>query len=581
MAGSTQGRRNAGWVWWQFVAAGLAHALLALLAFPPVDVWLLAFAAPVPLIWAGCRAAERPLLGALLAAIGVLPLWFFQERWLIEVTALGYPFLAVYMSLCTGFGVYLIARIRRRATGIVPIPMCVLAPLALGASEILRGEILLTGYAWFLAGHPLIESAVLAAPAAVLGTYFVSFLVHALAGAAADAAGWSGAPRARGGQAAVVIAVVWSITSLVGLRQSAPRADAIAMHVAVVQTNIPQSNKMGWSITDRQTDMRRFAELTRQAAATRPPPDVILWPETMFPGISLSPELLDQFDEAWRTNNPGLYAAGERSPYIVLAQDLLKLQAETGIPVIVGSIAMPDPPPGLRGEREDRLDFGIEHNSAFLIDSGRVQPDRYDKVDLTPFGEVIPYVYRWPSLQAKIVSLGAAGMAFNLTPGTKPTTLPVSVRAGDAAATSGEEVHVATPICFEGTRAGLCRWLVCDGPRLRAVAIFNLSNDGWFGHFTGGREQHLQAARWRTVELAVPMVRAVNTGISAAIDSRGRIIHLGPAAKGAVNTDGVLSAKLTIEPNRRPTIYGRIGDIWAWAVLLAAGIWWMWRVVKG
>ena len=78
MAGSTQGRRNAGWVWWQFVAAGLVHALLALLAFPPVDVWLLAFAAPVPLIWAGCRAAERPLLGAMLAAIGVLPLWFCQ-----------------------------------------------------------------------------------------------------------------------------------------------------------------------------------------------------------------------------------------------------------------------------------------------------------------------------------------------------------------------------------------------------------------------------------------------------------------------------------------------------------------------
>ena len=53
--------------------------------------------------------------------------------------------------MCTGFGVYLIARIRRRTTGGVAIPMALLAPVALGAVEVLRGEVLLTGYAWFLA----------------------------------------------------------------------------------------------------------------------------------------------------------------------------------------------------------------------------------------------------------------------------------------------------------------------------------------------------------------------------------------------------------------------------------------------
>ncbi len=209
-----------------------------------------------------------------------------------------------------------------------------------------------------------------------------------------------------------------------------------------------------------------------------------------------------------------------------------------------------------------------------------MRAERYDKVDLTPFGEVIPYVWRFPALQDKIVSLGAAGMAFNLTPGTAPMTLPVKVRGESGVAAVGE-VQAAMPICFEGTRAGLCRWLVCDGSRLRAPVIFNLSNDGWFGRFTGGREQHLQAARWRCVELGVPMVRAVNTGISAAIDHRGRIMERGPTGKADVDTEGVLSVTLQLEPDRRATLYGRIGDVWAWTVLLAAGVWWLLRVVRG
>lgn len=582
MAGSTEGRRVTGCAWWKLVAAGLVYALFAALAFPPLNVWVLAFVVPLPLIWAGCRTAERPLSGSLLVAIGVLPLWFFEQRWLIDVTAIGYPFLAVYLSMCTGFGVYLIARIRRRTTGVVAIPMALLAPVALGAVEVLRGEVLLTGYAWFLAAHPLIEAPLLAAPAALFGTYFVSLLVYGLAGAAADAAGWSGAPRARGGQAAVGIAAIWTLTSLIGWRAGTPGPEAINLDVAVIQTNLPQSNKMRWELGDRQAAMRRFSELTRQAAASKPPPDVILWPETMFPGLPLSPELVREFERVWTRNNPGMVAAGERNPYLQLNDDLLKLQSEVGVTMIVGAIAAPRPPAGLEGPRPDRLSFGPEHNSAFLIAAGRVLDLRYDKVDLTPFGEVIPYVWRWPELQDKIVSLGAAGMAFNLAPGLNPVTLPVPVRAGDSTSITAENVHAAVPICFEVTRAGLCRWLACDGPNRRAAVIFNLSNDGWFGRFDGGREQHLQAARWRCIELGMPMARAVNTGISAAIDSRGQLIQQGPNGRDkVVDTDGIMTVKLRVEPGRSVTIYGRIGDLVAWMVLLGAGVWWLWRVVRG
>src|SRR5690349_13237366 len=84
--------------WWAFVLAGLCHALFTALAFPPAGVWVLAVFAPVPLVWAGCRATQWPSRCALLTALGVAPLWVYEQSWLLEVTQLGYPLLVVYMS---------------------------------------------------------------------------------------------------------------------------------------------------------------------------------------------------------------------------------------------------------------------------------------------------------------------------------------------------------------------------------------------------------------------------------------------------------------------------------------------------
>ena len=56
--------------------------------------------------------------------------------------------------------------------------------------------------------------------------------------------------------------------------------------------------------------------------------------------------------------------------------------------------------------------------------------------------------------------------------------------------------------------------------RKRVDFLVNLTNDGWF-HGSSELDQHLITAAFRCIECRTPMVRAVNTGISAIIDGDG------------------------------------------------------------
>ena len=52
--------------------------------------------------------------------------------------------------------------------------------------------------------------------------------------------------------------------------------------------------------------------------------------------------------------------------------------------------------------------------------------------------------------------------------------------------------------------------------------ILNLTNDAWFGNFSGP-QQHFIQARMRSIELGIPLVRVANTGITAVIGSNGSV----------------------------------------------------------
>jgi apolipoprotein N-acyltransferase len=179
-------------------------------------------------------------------------------------------------------------------------------------------------------------------------------------------------------------------------------------------------------------------------------------------------------------------------------------------------------------------------NSAFLVDPAGAVSAVHDKVHLVPFAEYAP----WP--------LGALGLR---EPGYVAGERPGVLRAGSAA--------LGPLVCYEVIFPAISRALVRDG----ASVLMNVSNDYWLGP-GGGREQHLAAAVFRAVEFARPMLRATNTGITAAIDGRGRILaRLDPDVAGALT--------VAVRPASDPTPYARTGDAFAWlatAVALAGAL---------
>lgn len=526
-------------------AAGLAHAALMYAAGPGLGWWWLALVAAVPLMWAAANTNRRWWRGWLLTTAGVLPLWLAWEWWVLDVSELGMVPLAVIVSLVVAAYVPLVAWLRR----VVPsAPWLVLAAAAWTGLEFARGEIIMDGYAWGFAAHPLIDAPVLAASAAWGGFYLVSLLVATLGAAVVEV-------RARPGRSAVVCTGVLALSVAAWWTEhGAPAGELVS--VAAVQTNLPQSNKLDWTLEDEVRDMARFEELTRRAA--RAGPVLIAWPETMMPGLSLEPDAVRALAGLeWRLED------GSALPGDAFALRLMALQREIGIPMLVGEEARV----GTRVERSAdgmiRVPCDRRYNSVYVVSGGRIGVARYDKVRLTPFGETMPYIRAWPWLQQQMLNVGAGGMTFDLSAGSELTVFEVEH--------GGARVRAVTPVCFESTEASLCRRMVYEGGERRADLIVNVTNDGWFGASRVGRMQHLQMARWRSLETGTPTLRAANTGVSAVIDGRGAIVAAGiDGAPGAAWEDGVLTAK--VELPRGATAYANVGDAAGWGALGVLGV---------
>ncbi len=150
-----------------------------------------------------------------------------------------------------------------------------------------------------------------------------------------------------------------------------------------------------------------------------------------------------------------------------------------------------------------------------VISVGTSPSQRYDKSHLVPFGEFVPPGFGW------IVKTFAIPLTdFSLGPeNPKPLAL-----AGQL---------VAPNICWEDAFG---EEIIRQLPQ--ATLLANVSNVAWFGDSLAPA-QHLQISRMRALETGRTMLRATNTGVTAIIDPRGRVVARLPQF-----TEGILTGEV-------------------------------------
>lgn len=183
-----------------------------------------------------------------------------------------------------------------------------------------------------------------------------------------------------------------------------------------------------------------------------------------------------------------------------------------GVPALVGSV---------RWAADQR-----PRNSLMAVLGAGPPAAVYDKWHLVPFGEYQPW---WADIGIQLVPGGG------FAPGPGPRTLHVPGLPA-----------VGPLICYEAIFTGQ----IVDRAD-RPAWLVNVTNDAWFGNSTGPR-QHLAAARMRAVEEGLPLMRAANTGISAAFDAYGHEL-----ARIGMNRPGV--AVVRLPGALPPTPYARYG----------------------
>jgi apolipoprotein N-acyltransferase len=229
------------------------------------------------------------------------------------------------------------------------------------------------------------------------------------------------------------------------------------LRVAMVQPNIGFDEKGDRAKRDAQFIQQ--LDLSRESLAGRP--DLIIWPETMYP-----------------------YAVSSTEPSLVLP--ILKEAPNTHW--LIGALVY-----NRQGNPFQRF------NAALLVDPTARIIDRYAKQRLLAFGEYIPMQRQFPFLRNISPTIG------DLTPGAGGVVaLPNGTRIGPL-------------ICYEDILPALARQAVQQG----AVLLVNLTNNAWFGQ-TYAPYQHRQLAAFRAIENRVYLVRVTNTGLTSIIDPLGR-----------------------------------------------------------
>ncbi len=568
-------RRATGWR----ITGAAVSGLLVAGTFPPLDFSPLAWISLLPLLGAlwsldGAHTGRR---GFLLGWLGGTVTFSAQFWWLGIVSPLGVVVLPLYLGLFWGgFGAYAATLGNpwrdQPPGGWGECAHSLRHAFCLGAVwaglEWLRGW-LFTGFGWNPLGVAFHETLVIAQAADLLGVPGLSMLlvffqaVLLQTGKRVSLTARDGIRRPRH-DFLVAAAVVVAVICYGAVRIAAEgRGESIRLKALLVQINIPQdAARVLWKAEkvhmayEEETVEALDALADHDAARLQQAvgdgdegeislswPDWVVWPESALTG-----RFLRTADGAWGTwleNLETIARVREAGPF-TLIHGTNELEAVE------------------RGEDELMImEKGRAWNSIAVMD-----PDdglqTYRKRHLVIFGETIPFVDSIPLLKKLYEQQAGIEYGGSFTPGESTEPLPVAIA-------SGETISAIPTICFEDTLGRLVRRFVRPAPQV----IVNATNDGWFKE-SPAAAQHFANARFRAIELRRPMLRAANSGVSAAVDSAGSTAHPDTGkpqvitdASGSHFTRGSLLAEVDVPLEPSFSLYAIIGD--AGVIIMAFG----------
>lgn len=484
----------------------LVSGLLATLSLPSFDLGWLAWLGLAPLLFA---LRQRGLLaGAALGFVFGCAFGAGSFYWVNVIPDLSPPRFALMVAV---FSLYylLFGLLYALASRSIGSWIIVGGPALWVALEYARGNLWFLAYPWNFLAHSQYQLLPVIQIADLTGAYGVSFVVLMANQLASQLPDLRTSGNWRWRAQGLAMTVVLAATVLYGWHKLAADAQAgPSVRVALVQANATLRYKM--SGKERMEHLAAYDRLTIEAAKEKPA--LIVWPASSLPGpISF-----------WMTR--------------IYVSDIAQ---RAGSYVLVG---------GNGGDKfappsEGPVPYS---NSEFLISPSGGLKGQYDKIRLTPFSEQVPLqgIVTWPRW---ITTLERG-----FEPGEGFTLFEVS------------QARFGTPICWENAFPDLFRQFVLAG----ANFMVSVTNESAFGH-TAGPYQTLAMNAFRAVENRVAVARAATTGVSAFIDSRGRIVSRIRDANGAdLFVPGVLTWDMPLSEGK--TFYTLRGDAFAQAVSIAA-----------
>jgi apolipoprotein N-acyltransferase len=364
---------------------------------------------------------------------------------------------------------------------------------------------ILTGFPWNLPAYGWGASTAILQSASVFGAYGLSILTILFGASLAGLAKDGRDARSRWLPGVLTLFFVALWANGEARLFTATNAVVPGVHLRIVQPDTPQPEKYA---PDRlQQNWQRLIDLSNSPAAI--PPTLIIWPEAAPPfPLQRSPDAMNQIAE---------------------------ITGDTRV-MLTGDVRIEDEPGRKRRFFNSFRIFGP--HGKLLATS--------DKFHLVPFGEYLPF-------EEKLRAIGLTEIAANtgFSSGEGPQTFPVP-----------NAPPVGPLICYEV----IFPQAVTGDPRPQWLV--NMTDDSWFGPNTGPM-QHFLIARVRAIEEGLPIIRAANSGISAVIDSNGRVrAQLDLGLRGVL--DAGLPVALPLTPFAR---YGNAITLALFLMLAGAALW--------